>query len=37
MKELELIEAICRGIDPSDGSILDTQRDPDLDEVRTAS
>lgn len=28
MKELELIEAICRGIDPRDGSILDTRRDP---------
>lgn len=34
MRELELLEAICRGIDPRDGSILDTPRDPDLDKAR---
>ena len=34
MKELELLEAICRGIDPRDGSVLNTQRDPNLDEAR---
>lgn len=34
MRELELLEAICRGIDPCDGSVLDTPRDPDLDKAR---
>lgn len=34
MKELELLEAICRGVDPRDGTFLDTPRDPDLDRVR---
>jgi len=34
IKELELLEAICRGVDPRDGSLLETPRDPDLDKVR---
>ena len=36
MKELELLEAICRGVDPRDGTFLDTPRDPDLDRARLA-
>ena len=35
-KELELLEAICRGVDPRDGTFLDTPRDPDLDKARLA-
>lgn len=34
IKELELLEAICRGVDPRDGTFLETPRDPDLDKVR---
>lgn len=36
MKELKLLEAICRGIDPRDDTVLDTPRDPDLDRARLA-
>lgn len=36
MRELELLEAICRGVDPRDGTFLDTPRDPDLDRARLA-
>ena len=34
MKELDLLSAICKGIDPCDGTILDTPRDPELDKAR---
>lgn len=34
IRELELLEAICRGVDPRDGTFLETPRDPDLDKVR---
>lgn len=34
MQELDLFEAICKGIDPRDGTVLDTPRDPDLDKAR---
>ena len=34
MLELELLEAICRGIDPRTGETLDTPREPGLDKKR---
>lgn len=34
IKELELLEAICRGVDPRDGTFLETPRDPNLDKIR---
>ena len=34
MNELELLEAICKGIDPRTGEILDTPHNPDLDKKR---
>lgn len=36
MKELELLETICRGVDPRDCTYLDTPRNPDLDKARLA-
>jgi len=33
-KEIELLEAICHGVDPRDGTLLETPRDPDLDKAR---
>lgn len=36
MIELDLIEKICRGIDPATGEMLDTPKDPALDKARLA-
>ena len=36
MRELELLEDICRGIDPTTGEVFDTPRDPALDRARLA-
>lgn len=35
-QELELLEMICKGIDPRTGEVLDTPRDPILDKRRLA-
>lgn len=32
--EIEIVDLLCRGIDPRDGSILNTPRDPRLDRAR---
>ncbi len=34
MLELEIINALCRGIDPRTGEVLDTPRDPKVDKLR---
>jgi len=34
MRELDLLEAICRGVDPCDGTTLNTPRNPILDRAR---
>lgn len=34
LPELEIIEALCRGVDPRTGEIVGTPRDPKVDQIR---
>lgn len=34
LPELEIVEALCRGVDPRTGEMLNTPRDPRIDQIR---